>query len=225
VSLAVVAQPPNRNLAPPLDRNAQQAICVDEPDLSIQQLAERSRAGCRESFNALVECFEGRIYNFIYQVTRNQHDAEDLTQVTFLKAYQNIRAYETTHAFSAWLFTIAKRTALNHCRDRRLAAELPEDLESDTESPSLVLQKKDEHLAIWQLAKTLKQDQHQSLWLRYGEGFSITEVARIMNTNSIRVRVLLHRARASLAKRMMRTDQKIPLRPQAVRIKDRTENK
>jgi RNA polymerase sigma-70 factor (ECF subfamily) len=225
VSLAVVAKTRNWSLAPPPEGNAQLAICVDGPDLSIQQLAERSRAGCRESFNALVECFEGRIYNFIYQVTRNQHDAEDLTQVTFLKAYQNIRAYETTHTFGAWLFTIAKRTALNHCRDRRLVAELPEDLESDSENPSLVLQRKDEHLAIWQLAKTLKKEQHEALWLRYGEGFSIAEVGRIMNTNSIRVRVLLHRARASLAKQIIKGNQGIPLRPQADKTKHRTENK
>jgi RNA polymerase sigma-70 factor (ECF subfamily) len=222
VSLAAVAQPQNRNPAPPLAGNPQQAICVD-PDLSIQQLAVRARAGCRESFNALVECFEGRIYNFIYQVTRNQHDAEDLTQVTFLKAYRNIRTYETTHAFGAWLFTIAKRTALNHRRDRRVAEQLSEDLESGTENPSLALQKKDEHLSIWQLAKTLTPDQYQALWLRYGEGFSIAEVARIMNTNSIRVRVLLHRARASLAKRMMPTDHRIPLPPRAAGTRDRTD--
>ena len=215
MSHAVVARPPNWGLAQSRDENAQPLTCVAGPDLRIEQLAERSRAGCRESFELLVEHFERRLFHFLYQMTRNRHDAEDLTQVTFLKAYQNISAYESQHAFSAWLFTIAKRTALNHYRGKRLVAELPEDLEAETENPSVVLEKKDEHFAIWQSAKSLKPDQSEALWLRYGEGFSITETARIMNTNSIRVRVLLHRARAALAKKMTRADGGAPLPRQA----------
>jgi len=92
-----------------------------------------------------------------------------------------------------------------------LVAELPEDLEAETENPSVILQKKDEHFAIWESAKSLKPDQYEALWLRYGEGFSITETARIMNTNSIRVRVLLHRARTALAKKMTRGDAGAPV--------------
>ena len=210
MSHAVVARPRNWGLAQSRDENAQPVTCVAGPDLRIEQLAARSRAGCRESFELLVEHFERRLFHFLYQMTRNRHDAEDLTQVTFLKAYQNISTYESQHAFSAWLFTIAKRTALNHCRGKRLVAELPEDLEAETENPSVVLEKKDEHFAIWQSAKSLKPDQSEALWLRYGEGFSITETARIMNTNSIRVRVLLHRARTALAKKMTRGDGRAP---------------
>ena len=211
MSHAVVARPLNWSSAQSRDENEQPVTCVAAPDLRIEQLAERSRAGCRESFELLVEHFERRLFHFLYQMTRNRHDAEDLTQVTFLKAYQNIRAYESQHAFSAWLFTIAKRTALNHCRGRRLVAELPEDLEAETENPSVILQKKDEHFAIWESAKSLKPDQYEALWLRYGEGFSITETARIMNTNSIRVRVLLHRARTALGKKMTRGDAGAPV--------------
>jgi RNA polymerase sigma-70 factor (ECF subfamily) len=220
VSHAVVAAgPPNWSLSHSSDANAQPVTCVDGPDLQIEQLAERSRAGCRESFELLVEHFERRIFHFLYQMTRNRHDAEDLTQVTFLKAYQNIGAYESRHAFSAWLFTIAKRTALNHCRGKRLVAEVPEDLEEETENPSVVLEKKDEHFAIWQSAKSLKPDQYEALWLRYGEEFSITETARIMNTNSIRVRVLLHRARTALAKKMTRGEGGAPLPRQSNKTK------
>ena len=128
MSHAVVARPPDWSLAQSRDENAQPLTCVAGPDLRIEQLAERSRAGCRESFELLVEHFERRLFHFLYQMTRNRHDAEDLTQVTFLKAYQNISAYESQHAFSAWLFTIAKRTALKHCLGMRFVAALPEDL-------------------------------------------------------------------------------------------------
>jgi RNA polymerase sigma-70 factor (ECF subfamily) len=139
-------------------------------------------------------------------MTGNQHDAEDLTQVTFLKAFQNIHRYQSSHAFQAWLFTIAKRTALNHFRDRRPAEELGPDLPADTESPSVTTEKEDARGRLWKLAYSLKPDQYEALWLRYGEGFSISQVARVMKTNSIRVRVLLHRARAALAKKLERAD-------------------
>jgi RNA polymerase sigma-70 factor, ECF subfamily len=175
---------------------------VVELEPGIEELAERSRAGCRASFEALVSHFEKRIFHYLYQMTRNQHDAEDLTQVTFLKAYQNIHAYQSNRAFHAWLFTIAKRTALNHFRDSRPVEELPPELEANTETPSVALEKKDARSAIWKLAQALKPNQYEALWLRYAQGLSITETARVMKTNSIRVRVLLHRGRAALAKRL-----------------------
>jgi RNA polymerase sigma-70 factor (ECF subfamily) len=168
----------------------------------IEDLAERSRAGCRASFEALVAHFEKRIFHYLYQMTRNLHDAEDLTQVTFLKAYQNIHRYQSNRAFNAWLFTIAKRTALNHLRDTRPVAELGPTLEANVETPSVIAEKKDASCDIWGLARSLKPIQYEVLWLRYGEGFSTAETARIMNTNSLRVRVLLHRARAALARKL-----------------------
>lgn len=168
----------------------------------IEVLADRARTGCARSFEALVAHFEKRIFHYLRQLTRNEHDAEDLTQVTFLKAYQNIHRYQSNRAFHAWLFTIAKRTALNHFRDSHPADELQPDLPSPLESPSQVVEKEDARAGLWNLARTLKADQYESLWLRYGEGFSISEIARIRGTTSLGARVLLHRARAALAKKL-----------------------
>jgi RNA polymerase sigma-70 factor (ECF subfamily) len=167
--------------------------------LEIETLAERSRTGCSASFEALVVHFEKRIFHFLYQMTRNQHDAEDLTQVTFLKAFQNIHRYTSNHAFSAWLFTIAKRTALNHFRDRRPVEELGPELAAAGENPSEITESADACSDIWRVARSLSRDQYEALWLRYGEGFSISDISRIMSTNGLRVRVLLHRGRTRLA--------------------------
>jgi RNA polymerase sigma factor (sigma-70 family) len=61
------------------------------------------------------------------------------------------------------------------------------------------MERKDENASLWKLARTLKPKQYEALWLRYGEGFSVTEVAQVMKTNQIHVKVLLHRARTALA--------------------------
>ena len=78
------------------------------------------------------------------------------------------------------------------------------DTEENAEDPSVLLERKDEESSIWKLARTLKPNQYTALWLRYGEGFSTAETARIMKTNQIHVKVLLHRARGHLAKSLKR---------------------
>ena len=172
----------------------------DRPEPTSEQLAERTQNGCRASFETLVERHGTRIFNFLWHLTRNRHDAEDLTQETFLKAFRNLHQYNPACSFAGWLFVIAKRTGFNHFRSARFTEELPEDSEADAPDPLAVLQEKEEKDSLWRLARRLKPDQHEALWLRYGEGFSIAETARIMNTTRIRVRVLLHRARKALGR-------------------------
>jgi RNA polymerase sigma-70 factor, ECF subfamily len=175
---------------------------VDGTNLSPERLAEQCQAGCREAFNALIEQFEPRIFNYLYQLVRNREDAEDLTQETFLKAYHGISRYEPNFSFATWLFTIAKRSAYSHWRSakRWQAVGTPEEI--DSRDPSVLLQEYDDKASLWELAKKLKPKQYEVLWLRYGEGFSISEMARVMATNQIYVKVLLHRARSQLAKRL-----------------------
>ena len=182
------------------ERNSVRVTAVDQQESSTERLVEQCKTGCRESFAALVELYQQRIYNFLCQLAGNTHDAEDLTQETFLKVYQNIHRFESTHAFTSWLFTIAKRTAYNHFRSSKRRQEVAEEEEIDLNDPAMLLEQKDEKNSLWKLAKALKPDQYEALWLRYGEGFSIEETARILRTNQIRVRVLLHRARNHLGK-------------------------
>src|SRR5262249_44943760 len=127
-----------------------------QPGPSAEALAERAQGGCRESFEELVLRHEDRIFNFLHQFTRNRHDAEDLTQETFLKVYQNLHRYKPALAFAPWLFTIARRTAASHFRSAKPFEELSTEGESALESPAESLERKDEQTSIWDLARTLK---------------------------------------------------------------------
>lgn len=178
---------------------------VEQKESSPEQLAEQCKAGCQISFERLVEHFGGRIFNYLYQLTRNRHDAEDLTQETFVKAFQGIHRYEPSYAFATWLFTIAKRTAFSHLRSSRPVEEISPDTEAVGEDPGALLERKDESTSLWRQARGLKPKQYEALWLKYGEGFSISEIAQIMKTNQIHVKVLLHRARTHLAKTLRRS--------------------
>ena len=182
------------------------ASLVDSTEPSLELLIEQSKAGSREAFGGLVERYEKRVFHFLCRMAGNPHDAEDLTQDTFLKVYQNLHRFNSAQGFSTWLFTIAKRTAFNHFRGAKRFQELSGPEEVDLEDPAILLQQKDEKASLWKLAEALAPAQSEALWLRYGEGFSISEIARILDTSQIRVRVLLHRGRKHLAERLRGAD-------------------
>jgi RNA polymerase sigma-70 factor (ECF subfamily) len=173
---------------------------VESSECTSEDLARRCLAGCPDSFEQLVLRYETRIFNFFRQFTGNHHDAEDLTQETFVKAHRSLHRYSPSFRFPAWLFTIARRTGASHFRSAEQFEELPADVESVEETPAAALERKDEKSSIWRMVQTLKSKQAQALWLRYAEGFSVAETARIMRTNPIYVKVMLHRGRLNLSR-------------------------
>jgi RNA polymerase sigma-70 factor (ECF subfamily) len=165
-----------------------------------EQLAQRSQSGCLESFEQLVLRYEDQIFNFLRQFTRNQQDAEDLTQETFVKAYRSLPRYTPSLAFAPWLFVIARRTAASHFRTVDHFEELPADSETAEADPATALQHADEQRFLWKLVRTLKPKQAEAVWLRYAEGFSVAEIALIMRANRVYVKVMLQRARSILSR-------------------------
>lgn len=167
-----------------------------------EELARQSAQGSLASFEQLVLRFQSQIFNFLHLFTRHRQDAEDLTQETFCRAWRGLHRYNPSLSFAPWLFAIARHTAASHFRAAKPFDELPPDAGIIEENPANLLATKDDSAIVWQLARTLKPKQWEVLWFRYGEGFSTAETARAMRTNEIHVKVLLHRARAALAKRL-----------------------
>ena len=185
---------------PVTESNPAQVNEADPLKPCVEDLAARSQSGCLESFEQLVHLYENRIFNFLYQFTRHRQDAEDLAQVTFLRAYRSLARYNPALAFAPWLFTIARRTAQNHFRSAQRFEELPADDAVVGVDPAALLASVEEQNSIWRMARRLKPRQFEVLWLRFGDGFTIAEAARIMGVTQLHVKVLQHRARAQLAK-------------------------
>lgn len=195
----MIAEAPSTSDPAPCNRRA--PVCVGGSEDQIEQLVLACQGGCGESFAQIVGLYQERIFNYLLRLTRSPHEAEDLTQETFLKAYRGLQRYARRYSFSTWLFTIAKRAAINHFRSNRHCEALPEDdaFPSSGEDPSDELASKDDCACVWALADRLPPKQREALWLRYGEGLSIAEAAVVMRTRQIYLRVLLHRGRKQLA--------------------------
>lgn len=174
---------------------------VEVREESAEQLARRAQAGCVRSYEQLVDQFKGRLAGYLQQLLGNEQDAEDIAQETFVKAFHNLHRYNPQYRFSTWLYTIGKNTAISYKRGRR-PTESIETWSEKLTAPAEPFGSSEEVAQIWTLARKLKPKMFEVLWLRYAEDFEIPEIARVMKTNVIYVKVLLHRARNELARRL-----------------------
>ena len=87
---------------------------------------EQVRAGDADAFRLLVERHSRAIFRLTYRMTGNEQDAEDMVQETFLRAYRQIRSYDSRAAFGTWLFRIATNCSLDLLRRRGVRRECQE---------------------------------------------------------------------------------------------------
>ena len=87
-------------------------------------------AGDRDAFRGLVERHSRSIFHVVYRMTMNQHDAEELVQETFLRAYKNLSRFELRSNFGTWLYRIAVNRTLDF-----LSAKKMKDTYQITDNP------------------------------------------------------------------------------------------
>lgn len=165
------------------------------------EIVRAAAGGDARAFEQLVHLYHRRVLNFLYQMTRQRQDAEDLTQQTFVKAFLHIHRVDCERPIINWLLTIARRTALNHFRSSRKWDFVPAEIASPEPSPARRLEQQDRAENLWARARrVLSQREFEVLWLRFAEELSTEETARIAGLTQIHVKVLVHRARHHLQK-------------------------
>src|SRR3954468_19970627 len=164
-------------------------------------LVRETLGGAPRAFEAIVHLHSRRVFNFIYQMTRQRQDAEDLTQQTFIKAFRNIHRFDTGRPLINWLLTIARRTALNHFRSWKQWEQMPDDTASAGPSPARCAEEQDRADDLWSRARRiLSQREFEVLWLRFAEELSTEETARVAGLTKTHVKVFVFRARRQLLK-------------------------
>jgi RNA polymerase sigma-70 factor (ECF subfamily) len=170
------------------------SVTAEEREL-IQESLEGSASAARE----IVRLHHRRIFAFICRMTRQPQDAEDITQETFIKAFKSLHRFDTRRPLINWLFTIARRTALNHFRAARPSVTIPENTPSAQPSPATQAEERDEISDVWERArKLLSPREFEVMWLRFGENLSIEETVRLTGLTNPHVKVLVFRARQRL---------------------------
>jgi RNA polymerase sigma-70 factor (ECF subfamily) len=175
-------------------------------------LALQAQAGSVGAFEALVARFESPLFHFLTMRTSDAAEAEEVCQDAFLRAWQQLGRYDPRWRFSTWLFTLARNLSVSRARTR--SRERAHAHEPDTAAvparaaeadPALLAETRDEGESLWGLAeRVLKNEERSALWLRYGEEWSVEEIARVLGRPRVSVRVLLFRARERLARHLER---------------------
>jgi RNA polymerase sigma-70 factor (ECF subfamily) len=173
-------------------------------DLDEARLVRDTLGGTAEAFDQIVRVHHRRVFNFVFQMTRQRQDAEDLTQQTFVKAYTRLASFDLGLPLINWLLGIARNNALNHFRAAKNWEEMPEDTESHEPSPALAAENRDDTSQLWACARAeLSRREFEVLWLRFAEDLSLKETAEIVGLTQTHVKVLVFRARRTLLKRRL----------------------
>ena len=180
------------------------------PKPSAERAALPTGSVDRATFAALVEEHQGRLRGFLYRYTRNKQDAEDLTQDTFVKAYRNFHRYDSRYSFATWLYTIARRTAYNHFRDRKPTEPMEYELAANDDTPDEEVSQHDESAWVWEATKRLKPAFREALTLKYIEDLSVEEIARIMGKTQTNIKIILFRARNQLKSLQKQEERSMP---------------
>jgi RNA polymerase sigma-70 factor (ECF subfamily) len=141
-------------------------------------LIAKTRRGDVEAYNVLVSRWEKRVFNYLLRLVSNREDALDVSQETFLKAYQNLRKLDDPARFSAWLFRIAHNEAFSLLRRRKPEAELAgEPRPRNTGGRLLPVELS---LAVESALMRLNEDQREAVLLKVYQGFKFEEMAEIL---------------------------------------------
>ncbi|HMA33388.1 MAG TPA: sigma-70 family RNA polymerase sigma factor [Chloroflexia bacterium] len=161
-------------------------------------IIERARQGDADAFAAIYEYYSTAIHRYAYRMLGNPEQADDLTQETFIRAYQSLSRLDQDPNLSAWLYRIASNACLDALRRRQRITWLPmldrseRDAEFTTDdfAPQVV-----EADVVRRVLAEMPAPLSMTLVLRSSEGFSCEEIAEIMNVPKGTVFSRLARAR------------------------------
>lgn len=167
-------------------------------------LIDRATAGDREAFGELYERYISRVYRHVFYMVNDVDVAQDLTEQTFLRALEAIQRYEKRGIpLLAWLLRIARNLSLNNQRVQRNNSSIRKNSEDAVAaSPESCCEAKLNGEEVRQAVGALEGDQRQVIVLRFMDGLSYADVARVLGKSVGAVRVAQYRALRALRRRL-----------------------
>jgi len=164
-----------------------------------QQVVAAILGGDVNAYGTLVRRYQKPIFNLMYRMTGSHADALDLSQETFIKAYDKLRLFKTDRKFFPWLYTIGLNHARNFIRDSKsdpvsFSENFEEDprvsIAYDSEDP-LYAQIEAHHLE--KALQTLPTEYREAVLLHYHEEFSMEEIAEMLQLSVSGAKMRVHR--------------------------------
>lgn len=174
---------------------------LDATDLQALQRGEST------ALDRLMERWQAPLRAFLYRHVRNEADALDLAQETFVRVYRHRDQFRTGGRFSTWMFQIAINLARDHARRQQRRPTEALDALPELESGSSVrgeLEHAESVAAVREAIASLPEDLREAVLLAEYEELSHAEIATVVGATPKAVETRLYRARDLLRKRLQR---------------------
>jgi len=166
-----------------------------------ERLVRACQGGEREAFSGLVERYQRDVYRLCYRYVNNHHDANDMAQEAFLKAFRALPSFRGDSSFSTWLYRIAVNTCLNFRQSRRAPYEpLSEELPDLRPPVALSIEEGERAASVRAAVAKLPEKQRATLILKLYHELTHEEVARILGSSVGTVKANLFHALNNLRK-------------------------
>jgi RNA polymerase sigma-70 factor (ECF subfamily) len=171
---------------------------------------ELTLAGDRDAYRVLVERHSASVFRLAYRLTGNRHDAEEVVQEAFLRAYQKLEQFEARANFGTWVYRIAANYSIDRMRKKRVedarreepSSREPENAENNVlnllpdgrPSPERLAQNIELRKQLEVALETLTQAERTAFVMRHWEGCGIEEIATALDSNASATKNTVFRA-------------------------------
>lgn len=177
-----------------------------------QELILRSMQGDVSSFGLLVQSYQSSVFNACYRLTGDRHEAEDLAQEAFFRAYQRMNTFNTTLPFGPWIRRIATNLSINQLEKKKAPVvsvdedrdQTPDDLQK---SPETTLEEAQTSREIRNALLELPLQYRLVIELRHYQDLSYEEISTTLQIPISDVKSHLFRARKILAEKLKAYEQ------------------
>ncbi|MHC4105178.1 MAG: RNA polymerase sigma factor [Planctomycetota bacterium] len=162
----------------------------------IKVLCKRAKKADKEAACELLKIFYADVYAYLRRLCGSRHDAEDLTQQTFLKAWSSLGGFAGRSKFSTWLYRIAHNTYFDWLRKNSGSMQAHpdkwwQDCIDENPGPFSNLAERQSALRLYKAVDKLDYDKKHIVHLHYYQGLSLRETAKVLNiaTSTVKYRL------------------------------------
>jgi RNA polymerase sigma-70 factor, ECF subfamily len=170
--------------------------------------------GDQNAFAELVEIYKDKVFQICYRLLGNRHEAEDIAQEAFIRAYVNIETFNQKRKFSTWLFRIATNLCIDRIRKKKpdyfLDAEVAgtegltmySQVAADVQLPEDEVENMELQETIQKEISKLPEKYRSVIVLKYIEELPLQEISEILDLPLGTVKTRVHRGREALRKQL-----------------------
>ncbi|SFE18472.1 RNA polymerase, sigma subunit, SigW [Lentibacillus persicus] len=180
----------------------------------IKEKIKQVKRGDQSAYEEIVSFYQHKIFQHCYRMLGNRHEAEDIGQETFIRAYVNIHSFDDNRKFSTWLYRIATNLTIDRIRKRKPDYYLDADIKgteglnmysqlaADNRLPEEEVQGRELQDYITREIYGLPPKYRSVIVLRYLEELSLQEISDILDLPLGTVKTRIHRGREALRKKL-----------------------